>query len=282
MFTIIGLGSTTRCLLVYLDKKYPQDCIFQTEETDKLIAEGIAFSDAGQPDPSLIQRIDETYAQKLFRRSTGIQDKNEDEIHIDFGDQSDDVSQLSHMAADKDMDILNDYFNRQNRGGDVSPFRTNTIISKVLLKKKETSIFGKYSGVGETTTNRFGAKIRNLSQGIANNLERKISEEVPFSKTTKAGADGGVKSFGDLVKHHSGPSNKLIKFPSEKDEDKFLSKIAFNQIIDEEQEGADSDDSELNTGKFNVKLPKDIKPHLPEEDLPRATDDDLEINKNNE
>lgn len=268
MFTIIGLGSTTACLLRFLDKRYPQDCIFQSSEEDKLIAEGIMLNDELQADPTLIQRFDENYAQKLFRRTEGIGEPNENEIHIEFGDQSDDVSQVSYIGADKDMEQLDAYFNRQNRGGDMSPFRTNTMKSNAILKRKETSIFGKYSGAGETPSLRYRAKTRNLSEGIAKQTTRKISEDNPFSKTTKdkGTPEEGKNAFNDLAKSRSHAVNKIQKFPSEQSEDANLPRISFRAIIDEENEGSDDDDSDLHTGKFNIKESRAIKSPIMEQD----------------
>lgn len=113
MFTIIGLGSTTTCLLKFLNSKFPQDKIIQSmdEEEKQLLSD-----DDGEGGG--LGRRDSYYGQQY---NLDHRNPNEKEIHLNLALGADDLQSQTSHAYNPELDQLKNYFNRIDRGGDMSP-----------------------------------------------------------------------------------------------------------------------------------------------------------------
>lgn len=244
MFTIIGLGSTTTFLLQWLDKKFPEDKIIQGPEDEKLLSQDGKDDQGKQGGATYIENLDQHYGQAYLRRDE--RPGQEQEIRINLDLEEEDASEYS-AAIDKDKEQLAAYFNRNTRGGDMSPFRTHDL--QFSAQRKKDSVFGKYSGIGESPSMRNQLSTRKYSQGIEKRISDKPIDrpmETPkFAYTTKNIRGSGTGTFGELLKSKSEDVQQDVALsPSRNAAPAFLPKLTLedaDKIIDEEKSGEDSD-----------------------------------------
>lgn len=195
LFTIIGLGTTTTWVLSYLDKKYPDDKIMQEEEEEIRLEDN--DSDYNQRKSSYFDVLYNSQNKNDKEKSRPLEDDSYDEkdSYID-----DDLQQAAFLNLDRDQ--IDAYFNRADRGGDISPFRTGDL---QFIKKisKKNSIFGRFSGLGEASSNMpENPGIRKFSEGFQRKKTNRISDTPKFAMTTKY-KRGSTANFGDLAKSKS-------------------------------------------------------------------------------
>lgn len=133
MITVVGLGSTTNCVLKLLNCCCPQDKIIQEEETSSLMEDELR-SDGNRSDGLVtkLEYLDLQFGQKFLRKNAGV-------LGVDHGsevefDQEDDSEVMS--AVSRVEDAMEDFFNRDVRGGDLSPYRKFTL----RFRKKEAEL----------------------------------------------------------------------------------------------------------------------------------------------
>lgn len=122
-FTVIGLGSTTNCLLKILNCCFPRDKILQDpgqEETAPFRGD-IELESDGERSEGVITRLEDfdvRVAQKYLRKNAIRDVDKASEVELDEEDDWDMLSVIS-----KREDALQEFFNRDVRGGDLSPYR---------------------------------------------------------------------------------------------------------------------------------------------------------------
>lgn len=122
-FTVIGLGSTTNCLLKILNCCFPRDKILQDpgqEETAPFRGD-IEIESDGERSEGVITRLEDfdvRVAQKYLRKNAIRDVDKASEVELDEEDDWDMLSVIS-----KREDALQEFFNRDARGGDLSPYR---------------------------------------------------------------------------------------------------------------------------------------------------------------
>jgi hypothetical protein len=244
MFTIIGLGSTTTCLLQYLDRKFPEDEIIQKEEEEEGLSDGFRNfddnqGDSNKPAATMFEHIDQKYGQKMFRRTEVPGEEKEIKLDLELDDEEHSETSLT---AERGREQLEAYFNRRDRAGDMSPGRTLDI--KFKGRKKKDSIFGKYAGLGETPSMRNTMKDRKYSQGIENRRSERPMETPKFAYTTKnrRGTSGGT--FGELLKSRSEDTKDVALSPTHEYKDVKLPKLTFEEHIISEAGDEEERDSE--------------------------------------
>ena len=120
MITVVGLGSTTNCVLKILNWMCPQDKILEIKE-EQLIDQQVEYSDSEHSIGffTQLEYYDENFGQKYFRKNGGIIHRDDlSEVELDE-DDNDDVSSVISRRED----MMENFFNRDVRGGDLSPYR---------------------------------------------------------------------------------------------------------------------------------------------------------------
>jgi hypothetical protein len=126
-FTVIGLGSTTNLLLKILNACCKKDKIIVIpvdEDEDELLLEdsGDLKSDETKSEGffSRLEEWDTNVAQKYLRRGSHISRGSDDKSEVEFDEN--DLDDASSVVT-KRKEALYDFFNRDIRGGDLSPYR---------------------------------------------------------------------------------------------------------------------------------------------------------------
>lgn len=198
LFTIVGLGTSTTCLLSYLDKKFPDDKIMEDEEAEIRLEENdsennkrkSSYFDGLSDSRNKGKNISHEKPRRLVDDSS---DEKDSEI-------DDDLQQAA--VHDMDRDQIEGFFNRADRGGDISPFRTKDFLFSRKLTKRN-SIFGKLSGLGDPSNIKPEHGItRKFSEGFQRKHTQKVSDTPNFAMTSK-NIRGLTSNFGDLVKSKS-------------------------------------------------------------------------------
>lgn len=133
IMTVIGLGSTTNCILKLLNWLCPQDKILELEEEQSLLDQQVERSDSKYSMGffTKLEYYDENYGQKFLRKNGNIIHRNDpSEVELDDNDY-DEVSSIISRRED----MMEDFFNRDVRGGDLSPYRKLSL--RFRLKSSE-------------------------------------------------------------------------------------------------------------------------------------------------
>jgi hypothetical protein len=124
-FTVIGLGSTTNLVLKILNACCKKDkIIVSPEDEEELLLEDDDDSKSDEAkSEGFISRLEEwdtNVAQKYLRRGANITRGPDDKSEVEFDENDyDDASSV----VEKRNEQLFDFFNRDVRGGDLSPYR---------------------------------------------------------------------------------------------------------------------------------------------------------------
>ena len=257
LFTVIGLGTTTTCLLTYLNEKFPDDQILQTGEEEIRLEDDESVE--GQRKPS--------YFDGLYDSQNGSQKEQskplEESKSIDFENYEDEDFQQA-AVHNKDRDQIEAFFNRADRGGDISPFRTGDLqFGKTKITKKK-SIFGRFSGLGDGMYNKPEASItRKFSEGFQRRSTTKIAETPTFAMTTKyKRGSTNINTFGDLAKSNS--VNVVDERPlgRENNRNTFNANVKNPFVISEEDSDANSDDNKIQREITFEQNADDVQPHF--------------------
>lgn len=120
------------------------------------------------------------------------------------------------------------FFNRTDRGGDISPFRTGGFKFKAKIKSKK-SIFGRMSEMLDTSKRVPSATTRKFSEGFQRRSSLKAEETPKFAMTSKF-KRGIAGSFGELVKSKSYQPEEANNLEQK---DYVLPRIKFQDIVEE-------------------------------------------------
>jgi NhaP-type Na+/H+ or K+/H+ antiporter len=234
IFTIVGLGSTTTCLLQYLNKAYPEDEIIKIEQEGEDLREDDDYPQNGD-ESNLIESLDKKFAQRFLRRS--IAPGVDREIPVNFED--DDVSYRSG-ATEQDKEELRAFFNRNSRAGDISPGRSLGLYFGKNKNESPGILNKRFKSEVVSPGFRQSMKVRKYSQEFEKRSNDKPTETPKFAHTTKS-KGALTTTFGDLVKSNS---EDLKASPLQKEEDSKLPRLNLRDqliIAEKSEEGSDEE-----------------------------------------
>lgn len=210
VFTIVGMGSTTTCFLRILNSCCSKDKILQEadekeDEVQLLDNEDDLKSDGLKPARavSTMEVFDDQYLKSYFvkeykRHNLAHQSSIGGEGEEDSQQSSelqDDVSRLSSMRGE----IVNNFFERNVRGGDMSPYRTSRLLFRQKTIRKVSSTPGADIKKGivqsllKKKTSMFAGSVEKF-EGPAIELPGLTTTKAQHSKLTKE-LDGGFSSL---------------------------------------------------------------------------------------
>jgi len=205
-FTVVGLGSTTNPLLRLLNKCCPRDKILweEEDEEDEAFLEDLDLRSDGKSEGVItrLENLDAQFGQKFLRKGyKRNMDRIKSSMHGSMhesdhgeGDGGDEVTSL----ASRHEEVMDIFFNREVRGGDMSPYRTGKLLFMQRNKKKTSELkLGKTEksiplGVSKKKTSMLAGKIERF-EGPAVELPGLTTTKAVHSKTRQL--DGGFGSY---------------------------------------------------------------------------------------
>ena len=214
LFTVVGLGSTTTCVLRILNKCCERDKILQAvgeDEDDKIfLLDDDLDGRSDVQSEGLITRLesfDENFGKYYLRKDYNRNAlRKQSSLYPSEAPSDLDGEQPSHLehqetvsVASKHEDIIDAFFNRGVRGGDMSPFRNTRLLFRQKTQRKESGFksislrTSMESALTKKKTSMFAGKIERF-EGPA--------VQLPGLTTTKA-ADQAIprdldSGFGSL------------------------------------------------------------------------------------
>ena len=159
VFTVIGLGSTTNCLLQLLNRYFPDDKIFKEIEFEDYAFEHekSVHMDERDLDPtkiekqstgliSRIENFDRDFLQPMLRKPGWEED--EPLFHDEF------IEPYQHYEGSVE-ERFSATVKRTNKGGDLSPYRNSIMHKKNIPKEVDKSVRGQFS-MRENFSKRLG------------------------------------------------------------------------------------------------------------------------------
>lgn len=178
VFTVIGLGSTTNLVLKMLNACCKKDKIIVMpgeEEEDELPLiddDAVLHSDGGRS-VGLVSRLedwDTNVAQIYLRRNNSVsRPVNENRSEVEFDENDNDFDDASSVISKRNEALFN-FFNRDVRGGDLSPYRRFKAAFNGNKKEVARQHFD-YKNETATPVNFWGSINHKKSEFIPNHMK---------------------------------------------------------------------------------------------------------------